>query len=58
MQDSCLQSKALTAGDSTFLLWRLGYLGNVFLPGSLLRWRARLYLLLLCFEMAGLQENI
>lgn len=41
-----------------FLLWRLGYLGNLFLAGYLLRWRAYLYLLLLCFEMAVSQKNI
>lgn len=58
MQGSCLQSKALIAGDSTFLLWRLGYLGNLFLAGSLLWWRAHLYLLVLCFETAVLQKNI
>lgn len=39
-----------------FLLWRFGYLGNLFLAGSLLRWKAHLYLLL-CFEAFVLQIN-
>lgn len=57
MQGSCLQSKALAAGDCTFCCWRLGYLGNLFLAGFLLQWRANLYLLPLCFEMAVLRKN-